>query len=49
VILLQVDLVSSDEPKIFYEGFYEIEDTFIFVWFLILEVGHYRWLRNPIQ
>ncbi len=30
VILLQVDLVSNDEPKTLYEVFYENEDTSIF-------------------
>ncbi len=30
VILLQVDFDFSDEPKIVYEGFYEIEYTSIF-------------------
>ncbi len=30
VILLQVDLVSGDEPEIVCEGYYETEDTSIF-------------------
>jgi hypothetical protein len=42
VILLQVDLVSSDEPKTIYEGCYKTEDTSIFEWFLVPSVGHYR-------
>ncbi len=41
VILLQVDLVYGNEPKIVYEGFYKIKDTLIFAWFSILDVGHY--------
>jgi len=48
VILLQVDLASSDELEIISEGYYEIEDTFIFAWSLILGVGHYRWLCGSI-
>jgi len=49
VILLQVDLASSNEPKIVYEGFYEIKDTSIFAWSSIFGVGHYHWLCNPIH
>jgi len=49
VILLQVDLASGDEPEIVCEGYYEIEDTFIFAWFSVPGVGHYRWLRGPIR
>jgi len=49
VILLQVDLVSGNELEIIYEGCYEIEDTFIFAWFSILDVRHYRRLRDPIR
>jgi hypothetical protein len=30
VILLQVDPASSDEPETVCEGYYEIEDIFIF-------------------
>jgi hypothetical protein len=48
VILLQVNLVSGDERKIVYEGFYEIEDTSIFAWSSILSIGHYRWLCGLI-
>jgi hypothetical protein len=48
VILLQVDPVSGDEPEIVYEVFYEIEDTSVFTWSSILNVGHYRWLHGPI-
>jgi len=40
--------IFGDEPKIVCEGFYEIKDTFIFTWFLILGVGHYCWLHGPI-
>jgi hypothetical protein len=49
VILLQVNLVSNDEPKTFYEGFYKTEYTSIFTWFSIIGVGHYHWLHSPIH
>jgi hypothetical protein len=49
VILLQVDPDSGDEPKIIYEGCYEIEDIFIFAWSSIPGIGHYRWLRGLIR
>jgi hypothetical protein len=49
VILLQVDPASSDEPETVCEGCYEIEDTSIFAWSLILAIGHYRWLRGSIR
>jgi hypothetical protein len=48
-ILLQVDLVSGDEPEIIYEGYYEIDDISIFAWSSILDVGHYRLLRSSIR
>jgi hypothetical protein len=48
VILLQVDPAFDDEPKTVCEGYYEIEDTSIFAWSLVLGIGHYRWLRGPI-
>ncbi len=44
VILLQVDLTSGDEPKTIYEG-----DTYIFAWFSMPSVGHYRWLCGSIH
>ncbi len=49
VILLQIDSTSGDEPKIVYEGFYEIENTSIFARSSIFDVGHYRWLCSPIR
>jgi hypothetical protein len=49
VILLQVDLVSSDKFKTFCEGFYETEDTSIFAWSSIPGIGHYRWLHIVIH
>ncbi len=49
VILLQVDPASDDESETVCEGYYETEDTFIFVWSSVLDVGHYRWLRGPIR
>jgi hypothetical protein len=49
VILLQVNPASGDEPKTVYEGCYETKDTFIFAWSLVLSVGHYRWLHDPIR
>jgi hypothetical protein len=48
VIFLQVDPTSGDEPKIIYEGCYEIEDTSIFIRSSIPYVGHYRWLHGLI-
>jgi hypothetical protein len=49
VILLQVDPVSGDEPKIVYEGCYETKNTSIFTWSSIPGVGHYHWLRSSIR
>jgi hypothetical protein len=49
VILLQVDPASGDEPEIVYEGCYETENTSIFAWSSVPDVGHYRWLRGPIR
>jgi hypothetical protein len=49
VILLQVDPVFNDEPEIVCEGCYEIEYIFIFAWFSVPGIGHYRWLRGPIR
>jgi hypothetical protein len=49
VILFQADPASSDELKIVYKGFYKIEDTSIFAWFLIFNVQHYHWLRGLIH
>jgi hypothetical protein len=49
VILLQVDLASSEEPETVCEGCYKTEDTSIFAWSLVPGVGHYRWLRDPIH
>jgi hypothetical protein len=49
VILLQVNLTSSDELEIVYKGFYETKDTSIFAWFSILDVEHYHWLCSPIH
>ncbi len=49
VILLQIDPASDDEPETVCEGCYETEDTSIFVWSSIPNVGHYRWLRGPIR
>jgi hypothetical protein len=46
VILLQVDPASGNEFETIYQGFYKIEDTSIFAWSLILDVGHYHWLRG---
>jgi hypothetical protein len=49
VILLQVDPAFGDKPEIVGEGCYETEDTSIFAWFSVPNVGHYRWLRSPIR
>ncbi len=48
VILLQVDPTSGDESETICEGCYETEDISIFAWFLVPDVGHYRWLHDPI-
>jgi hypothetical protein len=48
MILLQVNPISSDEPKIVYEGFYKTKYTSIFAWSLVRNVGHYHWLCGPI-
>jgi hypothetical protein len=49
VILLQVDLASGDEPEIVCEGYYKIENTSIFAWSSVSDVGHYHWLCDPIR
>jgi hypothetical protein len=49
VILLQVDPASGDEPETIHEGYYEIEDTSIFTWSSIPDVGHYHWLCGLIR
>ncbi len=49
VILLQVDLASSDEPETVCESCYETENNSIFAWSLVLGVGHYHWLHGPIR
>jgi hypothetical protein len=48
MILLQVDPIFGDEPEIVCEGCYKTKDTYIFAWFSILNVGHYRWLHGLI-
>jgi hypothetical protein len=48
VILLQINPTFGDELESIYEGCYKIEDTFIFAWSLILDVGHYCWLHGSI-
>ncbi len=48
VILQLVDPTSGDEPETVCEGCYETEDTSIFAWSSVPDVGHYRWLRSPI-
>jgi len=42
VILLQIDPASSDEPYTVCESCYEIENTSIFAWSSIPDVGHYH-------
>jgi hypothetical protein len=49
VILLQVNPAFGDEPETVCEGCYETEDTSIFAWSSVPDVGHYRWLRSPIR
>ncbi len=48
MILLQISFASGDELETIYEGYYKIEDTFIFAWFSVPDVGHYRGLCNLI-
>jgi hypothetical protein len=48
VILLQVNLVSGDEPETLCEGYYEIKDTSIYAGSSIPEIGHYHWLSGSI-
>jgi hypothetical protein len=48
VILLQIDLASSDKPETICEGCYETEDISIFAWSSIPNVRHYRWLHDSI-
>jgi hypothetical protein len=48
VVLLQVNPASSDELEIVCESYYETEDTLIFAWSSIPDVGHYRWLCGLI-
>jgi hypothetical protein len=48
VILLQIDPTFGDELEIVCEGCFETENTFIFAWSSIPNVGHYRWLSAPI-
>ncbi len=49
MILLQVDPAFGDEPKIVYEGCYEVENTSIFVWSSIPDIVHYHWLHGLIH
>ncbi len=49
VILLQVNLTSNDEPKTIWESFYGSLNTSIFAWSSIPDIGHYRWLCDPIR
>ncbi len=47
VILLQIDPTSGDELEIVCEACYKTEDTSIFTWFLVPDIGQYRWWRAP--
>ncbi len=49
MILLQVDPTFGDKHETIYEGYYKIENISIFAWFLVLDVGHYCWLRDLIR
>ncbi len=49
VFLLQVDPTFGDELETICEGYYETEDTSIFAWFSIPDIGHHRWLCGPIR
>ncbi len=46
--LFQIDHTFGNEFEIVYESFYKIENTSIFAWFSILDIGHYCWLHNLI-
>jgi hypothetical protein len=48
VILLQINLVFNDEPETVCEGCYKTENTSIFTWSLIPDIGYYHWLRGSI-
>jgi hypothetical protein len=49
VILLQIDPASGDESETVCEACYKTEDTSIFAWSSVLDVGHYHWLRSLIR
>ncbi len=49
MILLQVNLVFSDKHETVYKGFYEIKNTSIFAWYLILELDIIVGLRGSIR
>jgi hypothetical protein len=49
VILLQVDLTSGDKLETVYGGCYEIENTPIFAWSSVPDIGHYHWLCGSIR
>jgi hypothetical protein len=49
VFLLQIDFAFGDEFEIICKGCYKIENTPIFAWSSIINVGHYCWLRGPIR
>ncbi len=48
VILLQGDPAFGNELETVCEGCYETENTSIFAWSLIPNVGHYHWLHGLI-
>ncbi len=41
-ILLHVDLAFNDKPKIVCKKIYDIKNTLMFAWFLIIKVGYYH-------
>jgi hypothetical protein len=47
--LLQIDPIFGDEPKTVCESCYKSENTFIFEWSLVPNVGHYRSLHSLIH
>jgi hypothetical protein len=49
MILLQVDPTFGNEPITVCEGCYETENTSIFAWSSILDIGHYCWLHGLIR
>jgi hypothetical protein len=48
VLVLEVKVATTNEPKIKYEGIFEGNETVVLIWSTIPGVGHYCWLRGPM-